>query len=462
MKEKILNSRIGILGAGRSGMAAARLLATHKVACVVLDDAPAERLSLQQQELERLDVPYYFQNIPQGLIDDIDIVVLSPGIPLSHPFCEQARQKTIQILSELELGYQFASAPIVAVSGTNGKTTTTFLIAKILRLAGFRAKEAGNMGDALCDICITPESQEENSILVVEVSSFQLETIQEFKPYIAVLLNVSADHLDRYPDVEAYKSAKRRLLINLDEENVLVTNNDDSVCREFASETRAKVRLFSKTPTPEASVWYDNGEIFLRLPSGEEKHLCSVNELRLRGMHNVENVMAAAATALLLNVDPDSIRRGVTDFLPLEHRMEFVAAYDGIEFYNDSKATNLNSLEKALSTFDKQVILICGGKNKNEDFRQLAELAKEKVALAILIGEMAEDISRCWSSHLPCRQVRSVEEAVSTAIKEAHPGDIILFSPGCPSYDQYKNFEERGEDFKHCVMNYITQHLWDE
>lgn len=462
LKEKIFKSKVLVLGAGRSGMAAARLLTAHRVPCVMVDDAPPEKLLIQQEELMKLEVPFYFQSVPESIIDEIDIVVLSPGIPLSHPLCKQAREKNIPVLSELELGYQFANAPIVAITGTNGKTTTTFLIAKILRLAGYKAKEAGNMGDALCDIVIAPDSQEGNSMLVVEVSSFQLETIHQFKPNIAVLLNISADHLDRYPDVEAYKSAKRRILLNLDEESVLITNQDDPVCLDFSRETSAKVYLFSKRSTPESSVWYENGEIFLKLFSGDEIRLCSVDELRLRGIHNVENVMAAAATALVLDVEPAIIRQGVTGFSPLAHRMEFVAGYNGVEFYNDSKATNLNSLEKALSTFDKRVILICGGKNKNEDFSQLTWLAKEKVALAILVGEMAEHIAQCWSTYLPCQRVQTVEEAVSTAINQAQPGDIILFSPGCPSYDQYKNFEERGEDFKHCVMSYITQHLWEE
>ncbi len=459
--EKIKESKVLILGAGLSGMGAARLLSSQSIPCIVVDEAIPERLTSQSVELEQLGVPLFHGTVPEDIINDITLMVLSPGIPRSHPLCAYARTHNITIISELELGYQFASVPLIAVSGTNGKTTTTFLIGKILRDAGYFAIEAGNMGRALSDICMNPGAQNEKSLLVVEVSSFQLESIVEFEPRAAVLLNITADHLDRYKNVTDYVAAKKNLLRNLKENDVLITNADDERCVELARETCVGVMSFSRSADTESMVWYEEGRILVR-ENKESWELCKTDELRLRGMHNVENVMAASAAALALGVDRDILRNSVKGFSPLEHRLEFVASFEGVECYNDSKSTNLDSLAKALHAFEKPIILICGGKNKNEDFGALTSLVAQKVKMAITIGEMSAHILDRWSDRLLCSPAESMEQAVGIAMKSAAKGDVIVLSPGCPSYDWYENFEERGQDFKDHVMSYLTRSMWQE
>ncbi|MCX7766761.1 MAG: UDP-N-acetylmuramoyl-L-alanine--D-glutamate ligase [Candidatus Sumerlaeia bacterium] len=461
LKDKIINSTILILGAGRSGLAAAQLLHHYNIPCGVVDDAPPEKLTQQVEKLQQLGVPYYFANIPSDILGGIDLVVLSPGIPLTHWLCRKALQNGIPIISELELGYHFSRAPQIAITGTNGKTTTTHLISHILRQAGYQAVATGNVGTALCETCLTQEAQQDNSILVIEVSSFQLETIVEFHPHIAVVLNISCDHLERYANVEEYISAKRRILMNLTAEDYLVTNADNDICRSFANQTPAKVIFFSTQGSKNKPVvWVENKEIFERKSTGKRNKLCDITELRVRGMHNVENVLAGVATGLIMGVSPKIIKQAITSFSPLEHRLEFVAAINGVEFYNDSKATNLNSLEKALGAFDKQIVLIAGGRSKREDFRQLVPLVSEKVKTAILIGETAKTIYEDWHRFTECIVVNSMSEAVQCAIGKAENGDVVLLSPGCPSYDMYKNFEERGADFKKQVMNFLMHQLW--
>lgn len=461
LKDKIKNATVLILGAGRSGVAAAQLLHHYNIPCGVVDDAPPEKLMRQTEMLQQLGVPFYFGKIPPDILSGIDLVVLSPGIPLTHWLCQKALQGKIPIISELELGYHFSKAPQIAITGTNGKTTTTQLISHILRQAGYRAVATGNVGTALCETCLTPEAQQENSILVIEVSSFQLETIVEFHPHIAVVLNLSCDHLERYATVEEYIAAKRRILMNLTADDYLVTNADNDICRDFAEETLAKVVLFSTQGYKnKTAVWVENKEIFERKSTGKKNKICNISELRVRGMHNVENVLAGVATALIMGVSPQIIKQAITSFSPLEHRLEFVAAINGVEFYNDSKSTNLNSLEKALNAFDKQIILIAGGRSKREDFRQLVPLVSEKVKTAILIGETANSIYADWHQSTECIVVNSMSEAVQCAIEKAENGDVVLLSPGCPSYDMYKNFEERGADFKNLVMNFLMQKLW--
>lgn len=460
LRENIKESRILVFGAGRSGMAAVRLLSVMGIPCIVVDDQADKQKKEQHEELERRGIKGFFGDIPHNIYDGIDMLVLSPGIPLTHPLCHESLEKNIPVISELELGYQFTTAPIVAVTGTNGKTTTTYLIGKVLRQAGYHAKEAGNMGVALCDICQSPETKNEKSILVVEVSSFQLETIHEFKPHVAVVTNVSADHMDRYEKVEDYIEAKRRILLNLTEEDYFVANLDDEICRNFALRTKAQTQFFSCEGTEGASAWHQDGNLMAQKPDKSEVVICSQKELRLRGMHNVENVLAAVTTGIIFGIEPEMVREAVTGFSPLEHRLEFVAASNGLTFYNDSKATNIDSLEKALKAFNEDIVLICGGKSKNEDFINIKRTAQERVRYAVVIGDMAEHITTAWSPDIECVRAVSMGEAVATAAAHAHSGDIVLLSPGCPSYDWYRNFEERGADYKNAVMGYLTRSLW--
>ncbi len=461
LRKDIESSTILVLGAGRSGMAAVRLLYRHGIPCMVADNSPESQMVEQRTELDDRGIPAYFGSISPDLLDETTLMVLSPGIPLAHDTCTEARTRGIPIISELELGYQFSSAPIVAISGTNGKTTTTFLITEILRQGGYEAVAAGNMGTPLSEVCLTPEANDENSVLVVEVSSFQLETIHEFKPYVALLLNISADHLDRYETIDDYVHAKKRLLMNLGRDDYFVANLDDAHCREFAHESPARYSMFSLSASSVADTFYDGNHLRMRSTPEDTITLCTADELRLRGSHNVANVLASAAVARIMDISPDVVRRTVTGFSPVEHRLEFVAGYRDIDVYNDSKATNVDSLEKALQSFQEPIVLICGGKNKKEDFKTLCERTAEKVKAAVTVGETSEHIISAWNPLVECTPADSMEEAVEIAMDIAEPGDIVLLSPGCPSLDWYKNFEQRGKDFKECVMEYMTGRLWN-
>ncbi|MGH7741143.1 MAG: UDP-N-acetylmuramoyl-L-alanine--D-glutamate ligase [Candidatus Eiseniibacteriota bacterium] len=433
-----------VVGAARSGLAAARLLRRQGLEVRLCDrSAGAPEV---MAELARLGIDARFGADDPSLLEGRDFVVWSPGIPLGHPVAAAARDAGMPVLSELEIGSRFARAPLLCVTGTNGKSTTTDLAGALLRGAGLQAEVCGNIGRALCEVV---ETVGPDGALVVEVSSFQLETVERLKPRVAAWLNLTPDHLDRHGSLAAYGALKQRLFARQDEHDHAVWNADDPEVMSRRT-GRAQALEFSARHEVQAGAFAAQGELRLAW-AGAREALMPIPELRLRGAHNLSNALAALATVLPLEPPREALRRVLGEYRGLEHRLESVAVIDGVEFVNDSKATNLDSMAVALSSFREPVVLIAGGRDKGQDFRTAAELAKRHVRQAILIGEGAERIAAAWSG-VPLARAQSLGEAVERAFQIARSGDAgtgtVLLSPGCASFDMFRDYEDRGARFK--------------
>jgi UDP-N-acetylmuramoylalanine--D-glutamate ligase len=443
-----------VVGAARSGLASARLLARHGLPVVVCDRRPAAEAAEADRELERLGVARAFGRDDEGLLAGRDVVVWSPGIPIDHPLARAARAAAIPVISELELGYLAAHAPMVCVTGTNGKSTTTDLVGTLVRTAGREVAVCGNIGRAVCEVA---EDVGPAGLLVVEVSSFQLEAVDRLKPRIATWLNLTPDHLERHGDFDGYGAAKQRLFARQDEEDWAVWNADDpEVTRRRTGAARA-LEFSARAPVGEGAFVRD-GEIVLAWRGGTER-VMSASELRLRGAHNLANVLAALATVLPLEIAPGVLRETLRAYGGLEHRLEPVATIEGVEFVNDSKATNAASLEVALKSFERPVVLIAGGRDKGQDFAPLAPLVRSAAAHLVLIGEGAERIAAAWRG-VPVTRADGLDEAVAAAFRVARgtrPPLTVLLSPACASFDMFHDFEDRGRRFKDTVRRLAAE-----
>jgi len=432
------------VGAARSGLAAARLLKRHGLDVRLCDRAAAD--PARAAELAELGIDARFGADDAQLLAGRDFVVWSPGIPLSHPLAAAARAAGMPVLSELEIGYRFARAPLLCVTGTNGKSTTTDLAGALLRGAGVPAEVCGNIGRAICDVV---ERVGPGGALVVEVSSFHLETVELLKPRVAAWLNLTPDHLDRHGTLAAYGALKQRLFARQDERDHSVWNADDA--EVMARRTgRAQALEFSTRHEVAAGAHAAGGELRLAW-RGSRETLMPVAELRLRGAHNLSNVLAALALVLPLEPPRAALRRVLAEYRGLEHRLESVAVIDGVEFVNDSKATNLDSMAVALHSFREPVVLIAGGRDKGQDFGTAAELARRHVRQAVLIGEGADRIAAAWNG-VPMTRAGTLGEAVERAFEIARGGSngtgTVLLSPGCASFDMFRDYEDRGARFK--------------
>ncbi|OGF16497.1 MAG: UDP-N-acetylmuramoylalanine--D-glutamate ligase [Candidatus Eisenbacteria bacterium RBG_16_71_46] len=445
-----------VVGAARSGLAAARLLRAHGLAVRVCDARAAAERPEAARDLEALGAETRWGRDDPALLEGRDFVVWSPGIPVAHPTAAAARAAGLPLLSELELGFLAAHAPLVCVTGTNGKSTTTDLVGAILRAAGREVEVCGNIGRALCDVA---ESVGPTGLLVVEVSSFQLETVDRLKPFVATWLNLTSDHLDRHHDFETYGALKQKLFARQGEGDYAVRNADDpEVVRRRAG--AATPLAFSRRGPVDEGAWLEAGEIALAWRGGTERVLPS-RELRLRGPHNLANALAALATTLPLEVAPELLRRTLRSYAGLEHRLELVAVVEGVQFVNDSKATNVGSLEVALASFDDPVVLIAGGRDKGQDFAPLLETVRRRTRLVVLIGEGAERITTAWPG-VPVRRAATLAEAVDLGFDAARAqvaagGRVVLLSPGCASFDMFSDFEDRGRRFKAEVTRLQTK-----
>jgi UDP-N-acetylmuramoylalanine--D-glutamate ligase len=437
-----------VAGAARSGLAAARLLARHGLDVRVCDQRPLASAGEAEGELAALGVERVWGRDDAGVLEGRDFVVWSPGIPIDHPLAAAARRAGLPVLSELELGYLAASAPMLCVTGTNGKSTTTDLVGALVRAAGREVEVCGNIGRPICDVV---ERVGPSGLLVVEVSSFQLEAVDRLKPFVATWLNLTPDHLDRHRDFASYGALKQRLFARQDDLDYAAWNADDS--EVMARVTGAATPLtFSRTGPVDHGAFALGGEIALAWRGGLER-LLPARELRLRGEHNLTNVLGALATVLPLEIAPDTLRSVLRGYAGLEHRLEPVAVVDGVEFVNDSKATNVGSQEVALRSFAVPVVLIAGGRDKGQDFEPLAALVRERVSHVVLIGEGAAGIAAAWSGVPQTRAVglaEAVDEAFARArvVKTAGGEAVVLFSPGCASFDMFRDYEDRGRRFK--------------
>ena len=438
-----------VLGAGVSGVTVAKALRRVQADVTLVDGKEAERLSLQVVNLADEGIHLQLGAETEACLEDADFLVLSPGIPLTAPYVRKAQQKGIPVISEVEIAYQLCKAPMLAITGTNGKTTTTTLLGDMIKAGGFKTAVGGNIGAGLSEQVLDLGA---NDMAVAEISSYQLESVQEFRPKVAAVLNVTPDHLERHGTVAEYGRVKERVFNKQGAEDVVVLNYDDPMTRDMAKRAPGRVLFFSRLEVLPEGAFVRAGKMVIRW-QGAEVSLLDVTELGLPGGHNIENVLAAAAMAYVAGVTPQVICEVLRSFEGVEHRIELVAEVDGVKYYNDSKATNPESTIKALEAFDAGIILLAGGKDKNTDLQAMMKLVKDKVSQLLLFGAAAErfEAAAKQAGVQQIRLVSGVEEAVRVARTLAQPSEVILLSPACASFDQFSSFEERGRFFKQCV-----------
>jgi UDP-N-acetylmuramoylalanine--D-glutamate ligase len=439
--------RVLVVGLGRSGIASALFLKSRG-ARVTVSDAKSEA-QLREEIPALLDQGISVETGGHGerTFQDQDLIVVSPGVPIDAEPITQARSLGQPVIGEMELAFEFLRGQIVAITGSNGKTTTTSLMGKILAESGFSTLVGGNIGTPAISLV---ELAAEDSVTVLEVSSFQLQTIRSFRPRVAVILNITTDHLDRHGTFEAYVSAKARIFENQRADDFAVLNADEPTCVDLASRTRAQVFWFSRTHEIERGTQVRDRQIVFR-DGNTEQTIMPVSEIPLKGSHNLENVLAAVCAGALMRCGPESIRRAVAGFKAVEHRLEYVATINGVEYYNDSKATNVDATIKALESFPANIHLILGGKDKGSDYTVLTRLLRERVKRVYTVGAAAEKIeSQIGNSSLVTRS-GTIESAIRQASSASVPGDVVLLAPACASFDQFHNYEHRGRAFKELV-----------
>jgi len=442
--------RVTVVGLARAGLACALLCRRHGADVFVTDQKSADTLREAVVALEKNEIAYETGGHTARPLDGCDIIIVSPGIPLEAPILAEARAKGIPIISELEAAFRVSDMPVIAVTGSNGKTTTTTWLGEIYRAAGMAIEVAGNIGRPYADAVLHNPSAER---FILEVSSFQLETIDTFAPATAVILNISADHLDRHKTLEKYAQLKFRLFENQQPTSWAVKNIDDPYLRDRDLPGDAQQAEFSLNRVPKQGVWLD-GEIVRYRYTSVEGELMEAREIGLPGRHNLANAAAAAGVALADGVNPDAVRKALREFKGVEHRLEFVVEIDGVNYINDSKATNPDSVRVALEAVPAPIVLIMGGLDKGTDFTVLFDLIRDKVRRLICTGKAAELIAGSLSGATGIMIIRDFENAVETARKAAQFGDSVLLSPGCASFDSFKNYEQRGKVFKDVVLGF--------
>ena len=435
-----------VVGLARSGIAAARFLVRRGARVRATDAAPAERLAAAASELQPLGVGLELGGHRRESFTQADLIVISPGVPHRMPLLEAARAAMVPVIGELELAARSIAEPVVAVTGTNGKTTVTELIGAMLAASGRNVFVGGNIGTPLIGYV---DGDARADVVVAEVSSFQLDTIETFHPVVAVLLNITDDHLDRYPDFEAYARSKMRIFANQTAGDFAVLNGADPLVRSRAAEIAGTVLYFGAGAGAAAEV--AAGALSVRLP-GREAIRFDLGRFGLRGPHNLENAAAAALAALLAGAGPAGVQETLDTFAAAPHRLETIATAGGVEYVNDSKATNVDAVRRGLETFDRPVVLIMGGLDKGGDFRRLQDAARARVKALVLVGGAREAIRAALGGIVPTHEAADMEAAVHRAADLAVPGDVVLLGPGGASFDRYANYLERGEDFRRAVL----------
>lgn len=435
------NQKVLVVGLAKTGVACARFLASKGARVTVTDMRSEPVLAEQLAGLAGYDIVLELERHEEATFLASDLIVVSPGVPMDLPQLVAAQQAGQEIISEIELASRFIDVPIAAITGTNGKTTTTTILGAIFKHNGYRSFVGGNIGTPLIELA---ESHAIVDQVVAEISSFQLEWITSFRPAVAALLNLSEDHLDRYPDYQAYIDAKLRIFENQTDEDFAVVNRDDPLVWRHAQGLRAALFPFSRKFELEEGIFYRDGVITYRHRGREECFPTAA--IRLQGVHNLENIMAATACALLLGCRPDETFETILCFESLHHRMEFVREVSGVGYYEDSKATNVGSVEKALESFT-DITLIAGGKDKGGSYAPLAPLVRERVRHLILIGEAAGRMEQELGALTDTRRAATLEDAVRTAAEITAAGGTVLMSPACSSFDMFRDYEERAQMF---------------
>ena len=441
-----------VLGAGKSGIESAKFLAARGAVVALhdkksIDQWPAEARTLKESH----NVGLLTGDIPSWLLDQIELVVISPGVPTNTIPARYVDRKDGEVIGEVELAYRFLKGRVIGITGSNGKTTTTALVGELLKNAGLPAQVGGNIGTPLLSLTGSSTS---DGFTVVELSSFQLETIKDFRPDVAVCLNVTPNHLDRYESFQDYAAAKHRLFANQTTEDIAILNADDAITASWAAGLRAKVVFFS-TSRELDNGFFLRGRDLIRRADGTETLMVARDDIFLLGLHNVENVLAALAIGYSCGADPGSMRETVRNFKGVEHRIEFVTEINGVRFYNDSKATSVDAASKALTALsesDGKTILILGGMGKNAPYAPLKDLIRTSVRSLVLIGEDADNIESQLKDIADMIRADNLEDAVTQAFSVAERGDAVLLAPACASFDMFKSFEERGEVYKKAVL----------
>lgn len=438
-----------VLGAGSSGIGAAWVLAQLYANVVLNDYKPVEFESSTRKKLDDAGVTIITGRQDNSLLNGVDRIVISPGIALSIPIVQEAFNRHIEVVSEVELAYDVCKSPILGVTGTNGKTTTTTLLTQVMESTGLPIKVGGNIGDSLSEAAF---NMPEGGYLIAELSSYQLETIKSFCPLGAIVLNVTPDHLARHKTMENYAAAKARIFMNQNAENFVVLNDDDPIVAAMKKDAHSKILSISQHHKVECGAYFEGNTCHAVL-DGNVISVIDTEQIHIKGAHNIENILSVIALTYALGVDVERIKRTIENFHGVEHRLERVTTIHDVTFYNDSKATNTDSVVKALDAFDKPVILLAGGHDKMTPLEDFMNVVKENTKEVIFMGEAAERFESVATKVgvTNIHRAQSMKEAVELGYKLAEPSDIVLLSPACSSFDWYSCFEERGDDFKKCV-----------
>ncbi len=448
---KVEKKRVLIIGMARSGIAAAELLLSHGAIPLLYDSKNEQAFGDQLEKLKNTACQFRFGENPVELLEESDLVVISPGVPIDAPIVLEAKGKGIPLIGELELGYALAQGEVLAVSGTNGKTTTVTLLGKMFQNAGRIAHVAGNIGYPLSAVAL---NSKKDDVIVTEVSSFQLESIKTFHPCAAALLNITEDHLNRHGTMEQYIRLKQRIFENQTEKDVAVLNMDDPVLFKMADKLKARVAFFSRTQAVENGACVENGKIVWRW-DGNTKVVCGADEILIPGPHNLENALAATAMASCRGVPAAVIRHTLLSFTGVEHRIEKVRNLQGVTYINDSKGTNVDSTIKAVQSMQVPTVLILGGYDKHTDFTPLCEeiVKSGNIAQVVVIGQTAEQIAQTLQKvgYHAIEKADTLANAVQKARSLSNPGGNVLLSPACASFDMFSDYEQRGKAFKEIV-----------
>ena len=437
--EKVL-----VIGAARSGIAAAKILHERGAQVILSDSKPELQLDLDGVEIK-------LGKQTEDLLSGVDKIIVSPAVPIKIPLLRAAASRGIPIISEVEFAYGLAKSPICAVTGTNGKTTTVTLLGLLLKEKFAKVGVGGNIGVPLCEVALEVGA---GGYLAAEISSYQMEATRNFKPHISAILNITPDHLKRHGSMEVYQAMKEKIFAQQTAEDFLILNYDDERTREIKDRAACRVLYFSRQRELAEGAFIKDNRLVIRFNGTHE--LCTIDELGIKGGHNVENALAASLMAFLAGVDTDKISSVLKTFQGVEHRIEFVRELDGVKYYNDSKATNTDSAIKALETFAGHIVLIAGGDDKGTDLADFLRLVNERVDWLILVGDAAARFKACaLESGYPADKILeagySMERAIALAKNISRPPQVVLLSPACASFDMYSDFEERGRDFKHIV-----------
>ena len=446
---EVTGKKVLVFGSGISGIGAVKLLEDHGAEVILYDgNDKLDKVAMKEQLGDGVKAEIILGEFPEKLIDTLDIAVLSPGVPTDLPVVNAMRDKKVAVIGEVELAYAFGKGDVLAITGTNGKTTTTTLLGEIMKAYKEHTYVVGNIGNPYT---VAARQMEEDAVAVAEMSSFQLESIVTFRPKVSAILNFTPDHLNRHHTMEAYVNAKKNIAKNQTAEDYCILNYEDERTREFGEHIDAQVIYFSSRQKLEKGIYLDNGNMIYKNP--EEVLVCNVDELQLLGMHNYENYMAAVAMAAVYGVPMDIIRKVIRAFKGVEHRIEYVDTVNGVAYYNDSKGTNPDAAIKGIKAMNRPTWLIGGGYDKKSTYDEWIEAFDGKVKELILMGVTAPKIAECAKAHGfdKIKFVDSMEDAVSYIAEKAQDGDAVLLSPACASWGMFPNYEVRGDIFKDCV-----------